>query len=167
MKKKNRILDTILTIFFAFILSSGLKFIHFMSQPRYIRDSYHSFLSYPGTGGIFSIAIWCGAILLLFKIWKKSKEERLLSVGKTEEVEKVKKLFKEGLLTENEVNKKFDFLLNELKKDQEEINNEAEIKRKNELINQLSELKEKGLLTETEFNTKKEMVLSSKKSSLD
>jgi hypothetical protein len=102
-------------------------------------------------------------MFLIINILKKSKEEKLLEKGKQKEVEKIKKLFKEGLLSEKEVNEKFDILLKELNKEKKEIDKETESKRKLELITQLTELKDKGLLTETEFDLKKELVLSGKK----
>jgi hypothetical protein len=162
MKQKNRILNTILIIFLGLILSSMFKYFHFLKQPDYVRDNYQSFLSYPGVGGVLSVVTLTGAMFLIINIWKKSKEEKLIKDGKVKEIEKIKKLFAEGLLTEKEVNEKFDILLNELKKEKEEFDMQTETKRKNELINQLSELKEKGLLTETEFELKKEQVISGK-----
>ena len=162
MKQKNRILHTMLIIFLGLILSSMFKYFHFLKQPEYVRDNYQSFLSYPGVGGVLSVVTLTGAMFIIINIWKKSKEERLLKNGKVKEVEKIKKLFTEGLLTEKEVNEKFDILLNGLKKEKEEFDKQTETKRKNDLINQLSELKEKGLLTEIEFNVKKEQVLSGK-----
>jgi len=77
-------------------------------------------------------------------------------------LKKLKKLYREGLLTEKEVNEKFDILLIRLKEEREkenqEFDNEIETKRKREILNQLLELKEQGLLTETEFNVKKEQI---------
>ena len=77
-------------------------------------------------------------------------------------MKKLKKLYREGLLTEKEVNEKFDILLIRLKEEREkenqEFDNEIETKRKREILNQLLELKEQGLLTETEFNVKKEQI---------
>ncbi len=162
MKQENKILNTILIIFLGLILSSMFKYFHFLKQPEYIQDNYQSFLSYPGVGGVLSVVTLTCAMFLIINIWRKSKEQRLLENGKIEEVEKIKKIFTERLLTEKEVNEKFDILLNELKKEKEENDKQTETKRKNELIKQLSELKEKGLLTETEFNLKKEQVLSEK-----
>ncbi|MEZ4817566.1 MAG: SHOCT domain-containing protein [Flavobacteriaceae bacterium] len=162
MKQKNRILYTILIIFLGLVLSSTLKYFHFLKQPDFIRDNYNSFLSYPGVGGPLSVLILTGAMFLIIGIWRKSKEDKLLKKGKVKEVNKIKKLYEEGLLTEKEVNEKFDILLNELKKEKEESDKQTETKRKNELINQLTELKENGLLTDTEFELKKEQVLSGK-----
>lgn len=162
MKQNNKILNTILIIFFGLILSSMFKYFHFLKQPDYIRDNYQSFLSYPGVGGILSILTLTSAMFIVINIWKKSKEEKLLNNGKLNEVEKIKNLFTEGLLTEKEVNEKFDILLNDLKNEKREFDNIAKINKTNELIRKLSELKEQGLLTENEFEEKKEQVISGK-----
>ena len=162
MKQKNKFLNTVFIIFLGLILVSMFKYFHFLKQPEFIQKQYQTFVSYPGVGGILSVLTITGAMFLVFNIWKKSKEEKLIESGKENEVEKIKKLFVEGLLTEKEVNKKFDILLNELKNETEEINKEAKSKKENELIEQLAELKEKGLLTETEFELKKEQVLTGK-----
>lgn len=160
MKEEKRILNTMLVIFLALVLSSMFKYFHFLKQPEFIRDNYNSFLSYPGVGGILSIITLTGAMYFITDIWKKSKEEKLLKNGKDKQVEKIKKLYREGLLTEKEVNEKFDILLIRLKeeKEKEEFDNEIETKRKREILKQLLELKEQGLLTEREFDVKKEQI---------
>ena len=136
------------------------KYFHFLKQPESIRDKYQSFLSYPGVGGTLSVLTLTSAIFIIINIWKKTKEEKLLKNGKKNEVEKIKNLFTEGLLTEKEVNEKFDILLNELENEKKEHDSISEINKTNELINKLSELKEKGLLSENEFELKKEQVIS-------
>ncbi|MBB1151299.1 SHOCT domain-containing protein [Myroides sp. NP-2] len=162
MKQENKFLNTVFIIFLGLILVSMFKYFHFLKQPEFIQDQYQSFVSYPGVGGILSILTITGAMFLVINIWKKSKEEKLIESGKENEVEKIKKLFAEGILTEKEVHNKFDILLTELKKETEENDLKAKSKRENELIGQLAELKNKGLLTETEFELKKEQVLSGK-----
>jgi len=162
MKQENKFLNTVFIIFLGLILVSMFKYFHFLKQPEFIQDQYQSFVSYPGVGGILSILTITGAMFLVINIWKKSKEEKLIESGKENEVEKIKKLFAEGILTEKEVHNKFDILLTELKKETEENDLKAKSKRENELIEQLAELKNKGLLTETEFELKKEQVLSGK-----
>lgn len=163
MKQKNKFLNTVFIIFLGLILVSMFKYFHFLKQPEFIQDQYQSFVSYPGVGGILSVLTITGAMFLVFNIWKKSKEEKLVENGKENEVQKIIKLFTEGLLTEKEVDKKFDILLNELKNETEEKNKILKSKRENELIVQLAELKDQGLLTETEFELKKEQVLSGKR----
>jgi hypothetical protein len=162
MKQKNRVLNTILTILLGLIWSLFFKYFHFLKQPDFIRNNYNSFLSFPGVGGPLSVLTLIGATFLVISIWKKSKEHKLLKNNKEKDVKKIKKLFTEGLLTEKEVEEKFDILLNELKIKKAQSDKHTETKRIKELINQLSELKENGLLTETEFQLKKEQVQSEK-----
>src|SRR5690606_40099263 len=116
MKQENKFLNTVFIIFLGLILVSMFKYFHFLKQPKFIQDQYQSFVSYPGVGGILSILTITGAMFLVINIWKKSKEEKLIESGKENEVEKIKKLFAEGILTEKEVHNKFDILLTELKK---------------------------------------------------
>lgn len=163
MKQKNRFLNTVFIIFLGLILVSMFKYFHFLKQPEFIQVQYQSFASYPGVGGILSMLTITGAMFLVINIWKKTKEEKLIENGKENEVQKIKKLFLEGLLTEKEVDKKYDILLNELKIETEVINRKLKSERENELIEQLSKLKNQGLLTETEFELKKEQVLSGKR----
>jgi len=162
MKQKNRILNTIFIIVCALIISLRIKYVHFTELHHSISDNYNSFVSYPGVGGPLSVLTLTIAMFLIINIWKKSKEDNLLKNGKEKEVKKIKELYGEGLLTEKEVNEKFDLLLNKLKKENENSDKQIETKRKNELINQLTELKDNGLLTEAEFELKKEQVLSGK-----
>lgn len=163
MKQKNRFLNTVFIIFLGLILISMFKYFHFLKQPEFIQLQYQSFVSYPGVGGILSMLTITGAMFLVINIWKKTKEEKLIENGKENKVQKIKKLFIEGLLTEKEVEKKYDILLNELKIETEGINKKLKSKRESELIEQLAELKDQGLLTETEFKLKKEQVLSGKR----
>lgn len=162
MKQKNKFLNTVFIIFLGLILVSMFKYFHFLKQPKFIQDNYQSFVSYPGVGGVLSILTITGAMILIFNIWKKSKEEKLVENGKENEVEKIKKLFIEGVLTEKEVDKKFDILLIQIKDEAQKTNEKVKSKRENELIEQLAELKNQGLLTESEFKLKKEQVLSGK-----
>ena len=162
MKQKDRILNTVVVIFLGLILSLRFKYIHFLDQPDFVRDNYDSFFSYPGVGGPLSIFTLTVTMFFIINIWKKSKEDKLLRNGKVKEVDKIKKLFTEGLLSKKEVNEKFDILLNQLKKEKEESDKQNETRRKNELVNKLLELKEKGILTEIEFELKKKQVLSGK-----
>lgn len=163
MKQKKRFLNTVFIIFLGLVLISMFKYFHFLKQPEFIQVQYQSFVSYPGVGGILSMLTITGAMFLVINIWKKTKEEKLIENGKENKVQKIKKLFTEGLLTEKEVDKKYDILLNELKIETEGINKKLRSKRESELIEQLSELKDQGLLTETEFKLKKEQVLSGKR----
>ena len=166
MKQKNKLRDTILIIFLMVTFVSMFKYFHFMKLPSSIQGNYQSFVSYPGVGGVLSILTITLAAFLIFNIWRKSKEEKLLKSGSLREVENIKKLFSEGLLTEKEVDAKFDILL---KNHQVEINKNQQIKeslKKTETIKNLSDLRDKGLLTDEEYELKKELVQSSNKSNL-
>lgn len=164
MKQHNKIGYTFLIISSSIVLILMFKYFHFLKQPDFIQHQHSSFISYPGNGGILSVLTVTFALYLLINIWKISKEEQLLKMGKENEVINLKKLLAEGLLTDKEVEEKFDIIIKEFRQKINENSIKEQVLKKEELIKDLSSLRENGLLTDSEFEKKKEQVLSGNKS---
>lgn len=164
MKQQNKIGYTFLIISFSIVLILMFKYFQFLKQPDFIQRQHGSFISYPGIGGILSILTITFAFYLIINIWKISKEEQLLKIGKENEVKDLKKLLAEGLLTDKEVEEKFGILIEEFRQKMNENSKNEQLLKKEELIKNLTRLKENGLLTDLEFENKKEQILSENKS---
>ncbi|HRP90706.1 MAG TPA: hypothetical protein PKX92_11790 [Edaphocola sp.] len=160
MKSKKRILNTFLIVLATIILVIFFKYINFNNLPYEIRQVYNDdFWNYGGRGGIFGNATIFIALGVIIGLWKKSNEEKLTKIGYKTEVEKIKTLYSENLLTRNEVESKFSEMLKKhysketlLKK--ENLNKQNDNK-KTQLIENLDELKNQGVISDFEYKIKK------------
>ncbi len=118
---KNKILKTLFTIILWIILIYICKYFQYETN-IHLKNNFRNPEEVPGIGGIFGIVISALFIFYLIpSIWRKSQNERIIELGKEEELNELNEAFKLNLLSKDEYEgKKSQLLKDSIKSEKKE-----------------------------------------------
>lgn len=164
-----KILKTFLSIIILFILIVFSKYLNYEIKYE-LRNNFESFLDVPGIGGLLGVCVILFFLYYITSIWRKTKSQKIIDLGKGDELKKLDEAFKLNILNKDEYELKKNQLLKKSVEEQVKQNDlelehdyyENEKERIEKSLKSLNDLKNENLISEKEYEEKKDELIPRK-----